>query len=94
LNTHQAQKADDEAVQSLRAGDDLQDHHLTEFARILAEKTRAGLAGKTRAACAARAREANSKTRAQHTDGAARRQFKDTHFLSSLRFFRFFCNLL
>ena len=72
-------KSDNETVKSLRAGDDLQNHDLTEFARILAQKTGAGLAGYACALRAARAGKADRKTRAEHPDGGSGSQFKNTH---------------
>ena len=54
-----------QAVQALGAGDDLQNHDLTEFAGVLAQQASAGLTGHAGALCGADAGENSRQASAQ-----------------------------
>ena len=75
-----SKEPDDEAVQTLRAGDDLHDHRLTELAGIFRDETCAGLTGDAGALCRADARESRCERSAEKAESQTTDGFEKCHF--------------
>jgi len=73
----QRKEPDDEAVQTLGAGDDLKDQDFAEVRGIFAEKAGAGLAGKAAALGRTGAAETAREGRPQETDGESAEALKE-----------------
>ena len=69
---HQGQEADDQPVQALGAGDDLQDHALGELGGVLGQQAGARLTGDAGALGGAHTGQAGGQSRAQEAKERAR----------------------
>ena len=85
-----------QTIQALGTGDDLQDHHLTELAGVLAQKAGAGLTGQAGALGGADAAEHRRQAGAQQGQGQAADAAQNRHALVNFRHLReiHFCFLL